>query len=140
MNKTPGKFKPFIGRCFELKSFLNLKKFPPVVMIMDENNRNVMFLDQDGNATWISKYYIRDKPIESRVFSSADTLTEVMGFMETMRTELETFYKDQEGSDKKKLTNLNKSCSRLLQELRDLGTRTRGVEYAPPLSDDPVED
>jgi hypothetical protein len=127
---TKKKFKPFVGRCFELKNFTDLKKFPPIVLVMDETKDQVMFLDNNGVATWIKKHYLRDTPVESRVFASPDTLTGVMTLIEKMRTLLV------EGSlaaDKRKVTELNKLCARAIEELRDLGNRTQGVDFAPPM-------
>lgn len=125
-----GKFKPFVGRCFELKNFTDMKKYPPVVLVMDEDKNKVMFLDNEGNATWVTKFYLRDTPINSQVFASPDTLTGVMTLIEKMRTMLV------EGplvNEKKKSTELGKVCARAIGELRDLGTRMQGVQFAPPV-------
>lgn len=124
------KFKPYVGRCFELKNFTDMKKYPPVVLIMDEDKTKVMFLDNNGAATWVTKYYLRDTPINSRVFASPDTLTNTMELIEKMRSLL---VEGLLASDKKKVTYLNKHCSNVLAELRDLGTRMEGVAFAPPL-------
>ena len=124
------KFKPYVGRCFELKNFTNLKKYPPVVLVMDEDKNRVMFLDNEGNATWVLKHYIRDIPIQSRVFASPDTLTGVMGLIEKMRTML---IEGPLADNKKKATELSRGCERAIAELRDLGTRMQGVQFAPPL-------
>lgn len=123
-----GKFKPFVGRCFTLKNYTDLKKYPEVILVMDETKKEVMFLDLQGNATWISKFYLRDKPIESRVFATPDTLTEVMGLVEQMRSVVV----DGVTLEPKKVKDLNKTCVKLMQQLRDLGTRMQGVKFAPP--------
>lgn len=127
------KFKPYVGRCFELKNFTDLKKYPPVVLVMDEEKNKVMFLDNDGNATWILKFYIRDTPIQSRIFASPDTLGGAMALIENMRTKIiEGLYSE----DKKKAAALSRLCERMIGELRDLGTRMSGVEFAPPLEEE----
>jgi hypothetical protein len=136
MAKAPGKFKPFVGRCFELKNFVDLKKFPPVVLIMDETKKEVMFLDNEGLATWISKFYLRDKPVESRVYASPDTLTEAIGLIEDMRTGM---VEGPLAGEKKRANELNKRCATILQQLRDLGNRMQGVRFAPPIDETPVE-
>lgn len=85
---TKKSFKPYVGRCFEFKNFTSTKQYPPVVLIMDETVKQVMFLDNEGNATWIGKHFLRDVPVESRVFSSPDTLTVAMSLIEKMRAML----------------------------------------------------
>jgi hypothetical protein len=126
------KFKPYVGRCFELKNYTDLKKFPGVILVMDETKDKVMFLDNDGNATWVSKFYLRDKPIESRVYATPDTLTNVISLLEKMRT---IIVEGPFANDKRKATELNKGCSVALEQLRDLGTRMQGVRFAPPLEE-----
>ena len=133
-------FKPYIGRCFELKNFTEMKKYPPIVLVMDENKKEVMFLDANGNATWISKYYLRDKPLESRVFSGPDTLARTITFIDLLRTSM---VEGPFAQDKKKSSELNKMCAVLFQELRDLSNRIGSVEFAPPLpnqTDDGTQD
>lgn len=140
MSKAPGKFKPFVGRCFELKAYTNFVQYPKIILVMDETKKEVEFLDNSGNATWISKFYLRDKPLESRVFSSADTLTEAMTLIETLRKESETYRMSLTPPDQKVVTKLNKECGRVLQELRDLGTRMQGIKFAPPVEESPAEE
>ena len=131
MPREPGKFKPFCGRCFELKTYTNTKKYPSPILVMDETKDKVMFLDNEGTATWIGKFYLRDKPIESRVFASPDTVGSVISLMEKMRAQMALCPPYTE--DKKKLNQLNKLCEQAAQELRDLGTRMQGVKFAPPM-------
>lgn len=134
MPKSPNKFKPFVGRCFQLKNYTTIKSFPQVILVMDETKKEVMFLDNTGTATWILKFYLRDVPIESRVFSSADTLTEAMSLLETMRSELvSNMAVSGPGSEEadKEIKALNKRVQNVLMELRDLGTRMQGVRFAP---------
>lgn len=135
MPKQASKFKPYCGRCFELKAYTTTKKFPSPILVMDETKDKVMFLDGDGNATWIGKFSLRDKPIESRVFASPDTVGNVISMMEKMRAHMvETApYVD----DKRKTNELNKACMKAMEELRDLGTRMQGVRFAPPLVEEP---
>lgn len=125
-----GKFRPFVGRCFELKNFTDLKRFPPVVLVLDEKKNEVMFLDNDGNSTWIKKFYLRDTPVESRVFATPDTLSSVMELIERMRSIL---VEGPFATEKKKANELGKLCARAIGELRDLGTRMEGVKFAPPI-------
>lgn len=98
---------------------------------MDETKDKVMFLDNEGTATWIGKFYLRDKPLESRVFASPDTVGSVISLMEKMRAQMALCPPYTE--DKKKLNQLNKLCEQAAQELRDLGTRMQGVKFAPPM-------
>jgi hypothetical protein len=130
---TQPKFKPYVGRCFELKNYTDLKKYPPVVLVMDEDKNKVMFIDNEGNATWVLKFYIRDTPIQSRVFASPDTLTSAMSLIEKMRCQIVDASSPE---DKKKTTALNRLCERTIGELRDLGSRMTGVEFAPPIADE----
>lgn len=122
------KFKPYVGRMFYLKNYTDLKKFPEVILVMDENNKEVMFLDNNQVATWISKFYLRSTPVKSRVYATPDTLTEVMGLLETLRAAMV----DGEMPNEKKKKELNKQVSNMLIQLRDLGTRMEGVQFAPP--------
>lgn len=141
MAKVQGKFKPYVGRCFELKSYTDLKKYPAIILVMDESKKEVEFIDNAGNATWISKFYLRDKPLESRVFSSADTLTEAMTLIESLRKESEAYHLSfGTGDHNKVVSKLNKECGRILQELRDLGTRMQGIKFAPPVEETPEEE
>lgn len=130
---TKKAFKPYVGRCFELKNLTGMKKYPPVVLVMDEDKNRVMFLDNEGNATWVVKYFLRDTPVESRVFASPDTLTVAMSLIEKMRTML---VEGPLSTDKKKATELGRSCVRVVAELRDLGSRMQGVQFAPPMIDE----
>jgi len=130
--KTKRKFRPFVGRCFELKNFTDLKKFPPVVLVMDENKNEVMFLDNNGNTTWVKKFYLRDTPVESRMFASPDTLSAVMELIEKMRG---IIVEGPFATEKKKANELGKLCAQAIGELRDLGSRMEGVKFAPPMVD-----
>jgi hypothetical protein len=131
MPREQAKFKPFCGRCFELKAYTNTKKYPSPILVMDETKDKVMFLDNDGTATWISKFYLRDKPLDSRVFASPDTVGGVISLVEKMRAHM--IQSPPFVDDKKKLNELNKLCGRAVQELRDLGNRMQGVKFAPPM-------
>ena len=124
----PSKFKPYIRRMFYLKNYTDLKKFPEVILVMDETNKEVMFLDNNQIATWVSKFYLRTTPVESRVYASPDTLTEAMTLLETLRTAV---VEGEVPNDKKK-KELNKQTSNMIVQLRDLGTRMEGVRFAPP--------
>lgn len=126
-------FKPFCGRCFEMKNFTNLQKYPKVVLIMDEKKDEVMFLDDNSTSVWIPKYYLRDNPIQSRVFSSPDTVENAVCLLEKMRAQLVSEPSFQ--GDSKRIANLNKLVSEAMEELRDLGTRMQGVKFAPPLQE-----
>ena len=130
MAVTKKTFKPFVGRCFELKNFTDTKKYPQVILVLDEKKDSVMFLDNNGVSTWIKKFYLRDIPIESRFFASPDTLTQVMVLIERMRTML---VEGPLANDKKRISELNKDCSKSVCELRDLGNRMQGVEFAPAM-------
>lgn len=127
---TKKDFKPFVGRCFELKNYTDLKKYPPVILIMDEDKNSVMFLDNTGTATWIKKFYLRNSPIESRVFATTDTLSRTMTLIERMRTML---IEGPLSNDKKQSTQLSSDCSQMFLELRDLANRTQSVNFAPPM-------
>ena len=127
---TKKDFKPFVGRCFELKNYTDLKKYPPVILVMDEDKNRVMFLDNTRTATWVKKFFLRDSPIESRVFATTDTLSRTMTLIERMRT---TLIEGPLSTDKKASTQLNSECSRVFLELRDLATRTQSVNFAPPM-------
>lgn len=100
---------------------------------MDETSREVMFLDNGQNATWISKFYLRSTPVPSRVYASPDTLTEAMALLAVLRTAVV----DGEVPNDKKKKELNKQISNLLIKLRDLGTRMQGVRFAPPDQSEP---
>jgi len=121
------KFKPYVGRMFHLKNFTDLKRFPEVILVMDENSKEVMFLDNNQSATWIPKFYLRPTPVESRVYASSDTLTDAMSLLENLRAVV----MDGEILSDKKKKELNKQVSNMLIKLRDLGTRMEGVQFAP---------
>ena len=133
--KQPNKkFKPYVGRCFTLKNYTDLAHYPKIVLIMDEKRNEVMFLDLKGVPMWISKFYLRDEAIESRVFASEDTLTDAMTMIETLRSFVVNQSKDTP-DDLKRNKILNKKVSILLQKMRDLALRTVGVDYAPPMEE-----
>lgn len=128
----PSKFKPFLGRCFTLKNYTNLEKYPKIILVMDEKPKEVMFLDNDGNAQWVGKFYLREQPVESRVFANPDTLTEAMALIEELRSKL---VNNEPIENEKKKKDLNKKVAKLLQELRDLGNRTSGLTFAPTIEE-----
>lgn len=127
------KFKPFVGRCFIFKNYTNLKKYPEVVLVLDETRSNVMFLDLGGNPTWISKFYLRDAPVEAGIFASSATVSEAMTLIEKLRSE-NVQYHNSFGTEEhaKVVKKLNKECAQIIQELRDLGARMTGIDFADP--------
>ena len=118
-------FKPHVGRLFQLKNYTDLKKFPPVVLIMDENNSSVMFLDNTGSATWVKKHYLRNVPIASTVFASSETIEATIALIEKMRSTLAELNHD-------KIKGLNKLCTSVYQQLRDIDDKLVNLELSTP--------
>lgn len=117
MAKQKLQFKPHVGRLFEFKNYAHLKSFPPVILVMDETNDRVMFLDGSGKPVWVAKGYLRAKPLETENFAATDTVTNAMSLIEDMRKILVEYFKDE---GKSKL--LNKRCSDMLLKLRQVAT------------------
>jgi hypothetical protein len=137
------KFKPYVGRVFELKNYTDVKKYPTAVLVLDEKGNQVMFLDKNGLATWISKYYLRETPIKSKVFATTDTITKAFMLIEKLRNRISEHKEFYDLPDKQKkifISKINKECQRVVQELRDLGSRTQGIEFAEPEVDDTISE
>jgi hypothetical protein len=127
MPKKEAKFKPYCGRCFELKNHSYLKDYPKFALIMDENSENVMSLDFNGVPVRISKYYLKQPPVAFKMFSTSDTVDIAIDLIETLRSKLSSTL-----SDTKAVSSLNKDCANVMQQLRDLGERTKNAKFAPP--------
>lgn len=104
-------FKPFVGRCFELKAITSLAKYPPVALVLDEKEKDVLILDKSGIGTWIKKSFLRNEPMPSPFFATEVTLTKAMSLIEELRTIVQ-----QQDVDER----LNKRCSMVIGELRSL--------------------
>lgn len=124
---------------FQLKNYTDLKKYPSAILVMQEKSNKVMFLDENGIPVWINKYYLRNEPMKSRYFASPDTLGKAMDLLEKMRSALVD--EEMVGEDRKKLrAKLNPQLTRIFAELRDLGTRMEGIQFAPQEEEEQTEE
>lgn len=123
MKEQTGKFKPMVGRLWELKNLTAVKQYPPMVMVIDEDNSNAYFMDELGNKIGVSKFYFRQQPVAISCYADEGTITDAISLLWELNLALVEATNEGVMPDKEKLALFRSKSEATSSKLREIANK-----------------